>query len=188
MVACSPSCHCPDGRCLPARSGGCSRARSPPGCRCRRSRASTPGSRTRKSTTLGGRCRPGGAARGTVRLAGCSGLQTLASWCRAQGRARAASGAGLRRGHGRTDGRAHLAWHRLVAPAARPGPRHPLNPPARKPHLPLPAAAVIGAGQISSGQSPSYFAARLTAEPSEWVTARPVPGPALRLIGSAPPQ
>jgi hypothetical protein len=29
-------------------------------------------------------------------------------------------GAGLRRGHGRTDGRAHLAWHQSVAPAEWP--------------------------------------------------------------------
>lgn len=99
----SPSCRCPDGRCLPARSGGCSRARSPHGCRCRRSRASTPRIRTRKSTALGDRRHPGDAARvtggvamgvargpvrGAARRAGCSGLWTPASWCRAQGRAR----------------------------------------------------------------------------------------------------
>lgn len=132
MVGCSPSCHCPDGRYLPARTGGYSRERSPHGCRCKRSRASTPGSRTRKSTALGGQRRPGETAR-AARRAGCSGLWTPASWCRAQGRTRAASGAGLRRGHGRTDGRAHLAWHRLVAPAARPLPRPFINPPAGRP-------------------------------------------------------
>lgn len=112
MVGCLPSCRCPGGRCLPARSGGCSRARSPLGCHCRRSRASTPESRIRKSTVRGGRHRPGGAARvargavkGPARRVECSGLRTPVSWCRAQGRARTASGAGLRRGHG------HLAWH-----------------------------------------------------------------------------
>lgn len=102
---CSPSCHCPDGRCLPARTGGYSRARSPHGCRYRQSRASTPGSRTRKSTALGGRRRPGAAAqeaRRVVRWAGCPGLRTPASWCRAQTRARAASWTVLQ---GRSPGR-----------------------------------------------------------------------------------
>lgn len=91
MIGCSPSCRCPDGKCLPARSGGCSHARSPHGCRCRRSRASKPGSHIRKSTGLGGLRGPGGAARAVraaARRAGCSGLRTPASWCRAQGRAR----------------------------------------------------------------------------------------------------
>lgn len=157
MIGCSPSCRCPDGRCLPAKICGYSRARSPHGCRYRRSRASTPGSRTQKSTELGGRRRPGAAAqatrrvatrRGSARQARCSGLQIPASWCRAQGRARAASGTGLRRGHGKTDGHAHLAWHRSVAPAARPLPRTFINPPAGRPRPPQPAAAVIGAGKI----------------------------------------
>lgn len=91
MAACSPSCRCPDGRCLPARTGGCSRARSPRGCRYRRSRASTPGSRTRRSTAPGGRHRPAGAAPAARRARG-PGLRMPASWCRAQGRARASSG------------------------------------------------------------------------------------------------
>jgi hypothetical protein len=94
-VGCSPSFRCPGGRCLPARTGGCSRVRSPHGCHCRRSRASTPGSRTRKSTGIGGRHPPGVAAgmvQGTARGTEWSGLRTPASWCRAQGRAQAASG------------------------------------------------------------------------------------------------
>lgn len=139
MVRCSPSCRCPDGRCLPARSGGYNRARNPHGCHCRRSRASKPGSRTRKSTELGGGRHPEDAAplarevvKGVARREECSGLWTPASWCRAQGRARRPPGAGLRRGHGRTNGRAHLAWHRLVVPAARPLRRRLLNPPARR--------------------------------------------------------
>lgn len=151
MIQCSPSCRCPDGRCLPARTGGCSRAQSPHGCRCRRSRASTPGSHNRKSTALGGRRRPGEAARAArraARRARGSGLRTPASWCRAQGRARAVSRTALLRRHGGTDGRAHLAWHRFVAPAARPLPGPVLNPPVGRRCPPRPAAVVIGAGQI----------------------------------------
>lgn len=56
--------------------------------------------------------------------------------------------AGLRRGRGRTDGRAHLAWHRLVAPAAQPLPSPLLNPPVGKLRPPPPAAAATGAGQL----------------------------------------
>lgn len=155
LWGCSPSCRYPDGRYLLARSGGCSRARSPHGCHCRRSRASTPASRTRKSTEHGGRrrrCRPGEpgrmvkrAVKRATRLAACPG--TPASWCRAQGRARAASDAGLRRGHGRTDGRVHLARHRLHDSAEWPLLRRPLNPPAGRPRPQPPAAAGIGAEQ-----------------------------------------
>lgn len=152
MIGCSPSFHCPDGRCLLARTCGYSRARNPHGCHYRRSPASTPGSHTRKSTAPEGRRRPRGAAQATrgvaARRARCSGLQTPASWCRAQGRARAASGAGLRRGHGRTDGRAHLAWHRLVVPAAG-APAQALYKPSGGRALPTAAScAVIGAGKI----------------------------------------
>lgn len=86
---------------------------------------------------------------GTVKEAGCSGLRTPASWCRAQGRARAASGAGLRHWHGRTDGRVHLAWHRSVVPAEWCLQRRSLNPPAGKALRLPPAVSVIGAGQIS---------------------------------------
>lgn len=149
---CSPSCRCPYGRCLPARTVGYSHVRSPHGCHCRQSPASTLGNRTRKSTGLGGRHPPRKAARmvqGTVKEAGCSGLRTPASWCRAQGRAQAASGAGLRHGHGRTDGRVHLAWHRSVVPAEWSLQKRSLNPPARKALRLPPAVPVIGAGQIS---------------------------------------
>lgn len=153
-VGCSPSCHCPCGRCLPARTGGYSHGRSPRGCRCKQSLASTLGSRIRKSTGPGGRHPPRRAARmvrETGREAGRSGLRTPASWCPAQGRARVASGAGLRHWHGRTDGRVHLAWHRSVAPAEQFLQTRSLNPPAGR-ALQLPAAVpVIGAGKFSFG-------------------------------------
>lgn len=84
----------------------------------------------------------------TVREAGCSGLRTPASWCRAQGRAQAASGAGLRHGHGKTDGRVHLAWHRSDAPAEWHPQRRSLNPSAGRDLQLPPAVSVIGAGQI----------------------------------------
>lgn len=86
---------------------------------------------------------------GTVKEAECSGMRTLASWCRAQGRTRAASETGLRHGHGRTDGRVHLAWHRSVVPAEWSLQRRSLNPPARKALRLPPAVPMIGAGQIS---------------------------------------
>lgn len=130
---------------------------------------------------------------GTVKEAGCSGLRTPASWCRAQGRAQAASGAGLRHGHGhghghgRTDGRVHLAWHLPVAPAERFLQRRSLNPQAERPLQLPPAVTVIGAEQPRFGQSRLDFASLLTAPPSKWVPEQPAPGPMRALIGSAPP-